>query len=181
MNYKGAASRYGEAFIQANGLDTKRKIEDIEKFLDLFTVELKRYLASPINSKEEKKEFLLLLSKKLDLSPLTLNFLFLIIDRNRGFYLEEILRASLEVAYLKEGVKTAYCYSAFDLDSKTKDRLKAKLEKKYDARVELHFILDPSLIGGIKLYVDSKLIDGSIKTNIENMRRQLKEGGTGGN
>lgn len=181
MRSKGAYVRYAEAFIQASGLDTKSKIQDIEGFLKLLDRELCRYLASPVISKAEKKEILASIAKKASFSELFLHFLYLIIDRGRGFYLREILKACLEVGYLKEGVKIAYCYSAFDLDSKTKNRLKAKLEQKYDAKVELHFILDPSLIGGIRLYVDSKLIDGSIKANIDNMRHQLKKGGASGN
>ena len=68
-------------------------------------------------------------------------------------------------------VTTARVGSASALNEAEKQKLKDRLEKVTGRRVEMELRVDPSLLGGVVVYVDGKIIDGSLRSRL----RQVKD------
>ena len=69
-----------------------------------------------------------------------------------------------------DGVSTAEVISAVELTEDEKTALKSKLEGLCGHRVELDCSVDKSLIGGVKVTVDGKVIDGSVKQKLHELK-----------
>jgi len=63
--------------------------------------------------------------------------------------------------------------TAFPLTGELSARLQANLEELTGREVEMNVIEDPTLLGGIVVRVGDTLYDGSIKTQLNNMRNLL--------
>ena len=75
--------------------------------------------------------------------------------------------------YDKNNISVVSVRSAVALTDAQKSALFANLSKKTGKKIELSCEVDPSLIGGISVYVDGKLYDGSVSAHIEKLRRAL--------
>ena len=64
-------------------------------------------------------------------------------------------------------------YSAFPLDEKTIDKIKNKISQIEHRDVDLITRVDPSLIGGVKVVINSHVYDGSVKNKLEKMQIDL--------
>ena len=53
------------------------------------------------------------------------------------------------------------------------DVLKANLEKVTGKQVKLDFLIDPEIIGGVVTRIGSTIYDGSVKTQLENLKEEL--------
>lgn len=138
---------------------------------------------SPAISNLEKKEII----KKIFSEPhgnsqdhTLMNFLFLLIDKQRISLLPEIQEKLSKLIDENKGVVEAEVFSSMDLDSNTIEQLKKTLEKTlaWDKqavkKVKIEHKVDPSLLGGIKVKVNDLVYDGSIKGRLENLKRRLK-------
>ncbi len=72
------------------------------------------------------------------------------------------------------GKKLAEVRSAVELDDATVQRLAAALEKQTGTPVEVRTIVDPSIVGGIVTRVGDTVIDGSVRSQLESLRRALR-------
>jgi len=64
--------------------------------------------------------------------------------------------------------------SAVELTDSQKARLKEKLENKYNKSVVIEYVTDESIIGGIVLETDGKIIDSSIKKHLKDIKDVIK-------
>ena len=66
--------------------------------------------------------------------------------------------------------------SARDLSEAQKQELRANLERLTGKQVDLRFGIDPTIIGGVVTRIGSTIYDGSVKTQLENLKEQLVNG-----
>ena len=106
------------------------------------------------------------------------NFFKIIIENNRGGYILEILQDFNSLVNEFRGVKEGLLYSAFPLKKEEIDKITSAISKIEKCPIELKNIIDPSLIGGVKIAINDKIYDGSLKHHIEQMKLTLlkKEG-----
>ena len=71
------------------------------------------------------------------------------------------------------GVSEGLIYSTLKLDQTVIDQIEKKISKIEGSKVELKNVIDPSLIGGVKVVIKDRIYDGSIKHNIEMMKKDL--------
>ena len=76
----------------------------------------------------------------------------------------------------REGVVEAEVFSAFELDASQVADLVARLEKKTGRRVRARVAVDASLIGGVKIVIGDKVIDGSARAQLGALENALKAG-----
>jgi F-type H+-transporting ATPase subunit delta len=76
----------------------------------------------------------------------------------------------------REGVVEAEIYTAFELDRAQISDLVARLEKKTGRKVRARVSLDSDLIGGIKVIMGDKVIDGSARAQLGALKNALKAG-----
>ena len=56
------------------------------------------------------------------------------------------------------------------------DQIKAKLEKQSGKKLVLSFAVDPAIIGGVVLKVGDKVLDASLRAQLEILKEQIKRG-----
>jgi len=102
-----------------------------------------------------------------------INFIKLIISKHREHIFQEIFN-EYEKLYLDyKGIINATLISAHPLDSKTLDAIKSRLESNFKKTVNLNPTVDESILGGLKILIGNKVIDGSIKGKLETMLKNL--------
>ena len=128
-------------------------------------------LNSRFMSAEERKEVAIKILKGFDDD--IVNLVKVIVDNNRVDYVQEILQAFNSLCNEYRGVKEGLVYSAFPLDKQTINTIKEKISQVEHMDVELIAKVDPSLIGGVKVVINSHVYDGSIKNQLEKMQINL--------
>jgi F-type H+-transporting ATPase subunit delta len=74
----------------------------------------------------------------------------------------------------REGVVECEVYSAFEMDAAQTADLVARLEKKTGRKVRAKVSVDKSLIGGVKVVIGDKVIDGSARAQLAALETALK-------
>ena len=101
------------------------------------------------------------------------NFIKIIIKHNRVNYLEDILEAFNSLCNENQDIVEGLIYSAFPLEESTLQKIKNKISAIENHEVDLITRIDPSLIGGVKVVINSHVYDGSIKNQLEKMQIDL--------
>jgi F-type H+-transporting ATPase subunit delta len=63
--------------------------------------------------------------------------------------------------------------TAVKLESEDRDRVARELSKRLDKDVKLSVIVDPRILGGLKLQYGDRIVDASVATRLEQLRRRL--------
>jgi F-type H+-transporting ATPase subunit delta len=69
--------------------------------------------------------------------------------------------------------KVATVHTARDLDDSERERLAAALSRQYDRTVHLQVVVDPSVIGGLRVEIGDDVIDGTVTSRLEDAQRKL--------
>ena len=149
--------------LQDEAKELSSVIDDNEDFLML--------LNSRFMSVNERKEIADKILKDFDVN--IINLVKVIVDNNRIDYLSDILQAFNSLCNEYRGIKEGLIYSAFPLDKQTINAVKNKISQIEQMEIELIAKIDPSLIGGIKVVINSHVYDGSIKNQLEKMNIDL--------
>ena len=96
-----------------------------------------------------------------------------IMENNRTNYLLDILYAFNTYCNEYRGVSEGFVYSTLKLDQKIISQLEEKISKIEKHQVELKNMIDPTLIGGVKIVIHDRIYDGSIKHQLEMMKKDL--------
>jgi len=131
-------------------------------------------LANPGYSQPQRQAAVDAAASALRLSPLTVNFLRLLMDRQRGGDLAAIVRSYRAMVDQQAGRVRATLTSAGPLGDDELNRLREALARITSRTVVLETKTDPSLIGGVVAQVGATQLDGSLRTQLERMREELK-------
>jgi F-type H+-transporting ATPase subunit delta len=138
------------------------------------TPELGALLADPLRSREERKVLAERLGAALALEREPANLLLLLGDRNRLGQLADVLRAFGELADVHLGRLRARVTTAVPIDGETLASLAHRLSELTRAQVLLERSVEPTLLGGAVTQVGSLVYDGSVRTQLEDLRKSLK-------
>ena len=108
-----------------------------------------------------------------DLAPKLRNLLEAVIDNGRLTVLSEIAAQFRELVNERGGVADAQIASAFPLDATQLSELVKVLEKRFARRLEATVVVDPSLIGGVRVTVGDEVLDTSVRARLDQMRSAL--------
>lgn len=104
-----------------------------------------------------------------------ISFLMVLIDRKRIGIVETILEKYIELAYKVSSVTIANVTTAIPLSPDQHDVLKGKLKQMTSSEeVKLAITVEPELIGGFIIQVDSKVIDTSLKGQLKQIASYLE-------
>ncbi|HEY7241620.1 MAG TPA: F0F1 ATP synthase subunit delta [Burkholderiales bacterium] len=116
--------------------------------------------------------FIAILSGKLDAAGE--NFVRVLADNGRLELLPEIHAQFEALKNEREGVVEAEVHSAFELTKAQVADLQARLEKRTGRKVRTQVHVDKDLIGGVKLVLGDKVIDGSARAQLAALETALK-------
>ena len=108
-----------------------------------------------------------------DISPLALNLVYLLVSRDAFSLVGDMADEYEELLNGYRGIETAEVITAVALDDEDKPRLEERLSAIIGKKVTVTPRIDPSLIGGIIARVGGKLIDGSTRSRLEALKREL--------
>ena len=138
--------------------------------------ELRRVLFTPIHVRSERRGVIGELCEKLELSRETRAFAMLLVDENRTAQLEAVRDALQRLVDEAAGRQTAEITSARPLDEAELEQLRRALARRVNAEVTVETHVDPGLIGGIVTRVGDLLLDGSVRTQLDSLRDNLRKG-----
>ncbi len=169
------AQTYAEALFSL-GLEDKKltKLQDEGKALSEIIHDNEDFLLlidSRFMSREERQDIASKILKDFDED--IVNFVKVLIANNRTNYIKDVLEAFNSLCNEYKGVKEGLIYSAFPLNKETINKIKNKISQIEGMDVELISRIDPSLIGGVKVVINSHVYDGSIKNQLERMQIDL--------
>jgi F-type H+-transporting ATPase subunit delta len=172
-----AARSYAQALYNAARTQgvVQRLVEESKMLLAMLNQQpsLRHFLEGPQISREKKRD---LLDKgfKNRLNPLLMNLLYMMADRERAVILRDILNEFQEIAERAEGIFPATVASARELGFQEKLKLKTALEKHTGYHLRIKYEVDPDLLGGVVFRFRDLLIDSSVRSGLEQLKRQLK-------
>lgn len=102
------------------------------------------------------------------------NFVRVLIDNDRIALLPEIREIYEQLKAGHEGVLEARILSAFPLDAAQVGELTGRLEARYRRKIVAEVVLEPQLIGGVKIEVGDEVLDASVRGQLEALAVHLK-------
>ena len=174
------ARRYAKALLIIGKEDDKAESykEELDRFSDLIAreKELEQAITNPLYDVGGRKKVLQAVIDKAGISKVLASFLLLLFDKGRFGFLSDINEFYKKLADELKGIVRASLVSATELSSETVEKIRTTLSKKTGKDIILEVEQDPSLIGGIVSRIGDLVLDGSIKTQLLNMRESLKRG-----
>ncbi len=174
------ASRYARALVDL--ATAKGAVVDAHQMaaqLDAFdatlasSAELHNILLSPAVAAARKRAVVNRVGTQLGLAALVRNFLYVVIDHRRIGMLGEI-RAAFETALDERlGLVRADVTSAAPLSAAEQQAIAAQLARLSGKRVRAQFAVDGALIGGAAARVGSTVYDGSVRGQLQALRRKM--------
>ena len=167
---------YAEALFElaVQGGVTKETSEGLETVVSalLQTPDFRALLASPAITKEERLAALDTAFRG-KIPDILLAILRMMVSRGHVSALNAMARDYEELARGYRGESMAVVTSAVPLQEAETVALRAKLEKKLGRQVTLQCQVNPELIGGIRVEVDGRIIDGSIRNKLEEIKEVM--------
>jgi F-type H+-transporting ATPase subunit delta len=131
-------------------------------------------LGNPGYSQEHRHAAVNALASAMKLSPMVVNFLQLLVDRQRIGDLPAIARAYRAMVDVEEKRVRATVTAAEPLSKAELDRLREAIAGMTGRTIILDSKTDPAIIGGVVTQVGATMFDGSLRTQLERMREELK-------
>ena len=155
--------RYAQALLlaahESGQIDAYQK--EVEALLNIFEEEKKAVLTKVFSGR---------------IADDMLCFLELVAEKGHWNEIERILKEFLDKVKEFEKIGVVYVQTAAELDEEQRAAVKKRILETTDYRsVELHVTVDPDLIGGIIVRIKDRICDGSLRTRLETLSRELSK------
>jgi F-type H+-transporting ATPase subunit delta len=177
MIHGSLARRYARALLtigRGEGTSDALVLE-LDRFAKLMQEDrmLHEVLIGPTVPRPQRDAVLSQVARRMNLSPTLVRFLRLLNDRRRLEYLPRILLSFREMLDEVQGRVRATVTTAAALSAAAEAEIKATLSKLTGKEVVMTVEVHPELIGGVVTRVSGLLLDGSIKTQLRQIREEL--------
>ena len=169
------SERYSRALFEvskeSNELDNVESgVKDLQSLLQS-SLEFKNFIKDPTQSINQQISVINFLATKLKFTKNLKNFLLLLIDKRRIFYIEKISESFLRLCSKMRGEIKASLISSKELSKTELDLISKDLSETVGSSLRFDYKVDENLIGGLKLQLGSFMIDTSIKNKLKNMNK----------
>ena len=96
-----------------------------------------------------------------------------LVQQPRGRRINELMRHAADIVADQAGLSIATVVTARPISAAQLDRLRAGLAKAYGRDLQVNQVIDPSIIGGLRVQIGDDVIDGSVSTKLTELRLQL--------
>lgn len=166
--------RYAEAIYEiAESTDKVKPIyEKLNAFMELYKNddEFKTFITHPLIEEDEKKKVLSSIFKDSDEG--ILNIMFYILDKKRIENIRNIVAEYLKIYYEKNQILDVEATFAVEPSELQKKKLIEKLMKKTGKKINLDVKIDKSIIGGGIIKIGDQVTDGSIRKELNFLRKK---------
>jgi len=171
-------TNYASAFFSLIDLKKAKEYKIALKEIDSLlrsNVDISKFLCAYGMDKNNVEKVIKSISDSVKLDYLE-NFLLLIHKKHRMNQFSQIQDEFSHLVNDYLGIKEGYAYSSIKLEKEEMDNIEKALSKKLNCEVELHNVIDSSLLGGVKVSIDGKVYDNTLKTSLENLTKSLLGG-----
>ncbi len=171
-------TKYANAlFLVAKELARVKQVsQDIEMIIKILkkNSDFEKVINHPGINKENKKQIIReIFTNKI--SDISLNFLFLLIDKKRENLLSKIYDIFTERVYEHEGIKKLTVETAIPLSLKEKQYFAKEMEEVFKKKINIDTKVDRGILGGIIIRDKMTMIDASLKQFLNSLKNQIKE------
>ena len=165
--------RYSKAIFDI--AEEKKQVKEIYELLNSAMVlyrtdkEFKNFIRNPLISNEEKKLVLNEIFGKDNRD--NLNILLYILDKGRINCIKYIVAEYLKIYYRKNRILDVRATFTKELTEEQKKKLIDKLSQKTGKEINLEIKIDKNILGGGVIRIGDKIIDGSIRRELDNWKR----------
>jgi len=167
------ARPYAEALFKASASDLSTAAVWVDELgVIAENVQLQQFADSPKVTVEQVFDLIASVAKSA-LPDQAKNFLRTVIENGRLNALPEIAHQFRALKNAQSGSSDAVVYSAFPIDGSALAEVAVMLEKRFGRKLNASVVLQPELIGGIRVVVGDEVLDTSVKARLEQMKVAL--------
>jgi F-type H+-transporting ATPase subunit delta len=133
---------------------------------------IRDFFVSPVVSRDEK-ERALLATWEGRVGDIALHTLLLLVRKRRETLLGDLVEEYRKIDREARGTELLLVTTARELSADELNSMVARLERTYNKKFEASVKLDPSLIGGVRIAMGDRMIDGSVSGRLEELTRSL--------
>jgi len=175
----GMAGRYATALFEL-ALESKA-VDQVQSDLKAFDAmvgsspDLTRLVRSPVFSAEDQAKALAAILDKAGIKGIAANFLRVVAANRRLFAVREIIRGFNALVARHKGEVTAEVTVAEQLNDARMNDIREALKQVTGKDVQVDVTVDPSIIGGLKVKLGSRMVDASLRTKLNSIKFAMKE------
>jgi F-type H+-transporting ATPase subunit delta len=173
------SERYARAIFEL--AEENSELEKVEKntkdLLSVYnsSIEFENYIKNPTQSFNDQFDVIKKLSDKLEFTISFKNFLFLLVEKRRIFFLKKIILSFLKLYSIKKGEMSAKLISSKNLSPEELENITKELSKAINSEINFEYKVEPELIGGFKMQIGSLMIDTSLKNKLKKYEQIMLE------
>ena len=136
--------------------------------------DLMRLVRSPVLSRAEQGKAMAALAEDAKLSKLSADFIAIVARNRRLFAVPAMIEAYLSKLAARRGEVTAEITAAQPLTEAQQGALGEQLRRVVGSRVAIEVKIDPSLLGGMIVKIGSRMVDGSLKGQLQRLQLSMR-------
>ena len=135
--------------------------------------DFKEMILNPIVTKEEKNNVITEIINRSSFCETLKKFLGFLINKNRLFYLNQIIDSFLNFVSTKKGELKAKLLSSKKLTAEELEKIRNELSKDFKSPIKIDYKHDPDLIAGLVIQIGSMMVDTSIKSKLRQLENKM--------
>ena len=173
------AGRYATALFEL-ALESKA-VDQVQADLKSFDAmvstspDLTRLVRSPVFSAGDQARALVAVLDKAGIKGIAANFLRVVAGNRRLFAARDMIRGFNALVAKHKGEVTAEVTVAEPLNDARMNEIREALKAVTAKDVTVDVIVDPSIIGGLKVKLGSRMVDASLRTKLNSIKFAMKE------
>ncbi len=173
------AKRYAKMFLNVVGMEAApqalAELASVDRLM-LKSGEFRSFIQSPGFSQAEKEGALRKIAEKVKISEAVVKFVIFLTENRIAGALSEIVKSATAIYLERKKQAKAVVYTPVEVTRGNEEKLKTSLKKLMDRDVDIEYVIDPSLLGGILVKVGSTMYDSSIKGQLRLLKDELIKG-----
>ncbi len=171
--------KYAKALLDTVGIEkAPQAFTELSMVNDLMvkSKDFKSLLINPQFTPEERGKIIKQIAGKLKLSDNVVKFILHLTELMLIISLSEIIKIATSLYLEKKKRAKAVVMTPVQISKNYEDKLRTSLKKLTNRDVDIEYVMDPSLLGGIQIKVGSTVYDTSIKGQLRLLKNELMKG-----